>query len=84
MPLLGPIRILTHATPMVADWNKHTDSPAIVSFRASGSALSEKRVLLPAAAITEGGIEVAAWAIDGDRLVLWDKVSGDLLLYAFE
>ena len=35
---------------LVADWNSTTKSYAIVSLRASGGALSEKKVLLAAAA----------------------------------
>ena len=57
---------------LVADWNK-----AIVSFRASDNALTERRVLLDA----QAGVNVHAWALAGDRLVLWDL--WDLLVYAF-
>ena len=66
---------------LVNDWNSHNNSQAIVSFRASDGALSEKRVLLASAA--KDLIEVAAWDLAGDRLVLWDKNSRDLLIYAF-
>ena len=66
---------------LVADWNSTTNSHAIVSLRSSGGALSEKRVLFDAT--LEDRIEVCAWALAGDRLVLWDYFSRDLLIYAF-
>ena len=64
---------------LVSDSNSTTRSHGIVSVRTSGGALSEKRVLLTAA----DHIAVLAWTLAGDRLVLWDLNSGDLLIYAF-
>ena len=64
---------------LVADWNRATDTGAIVSFRASDNALTERRVLLDALA----GVGVGAWALASDRLVLWNKESEELLVYAF-
>ena len=64
----------------VSDWKSTTRSHAIVPLRASGGELSENRALLAASA--ENRIDVRAWALAGDRLVLWDKNSRDLLIYA--
>ena len=64
---------------LVADWNSVIKSHAIVSFRASGGALSEKKELLAA----NDSVLVFVWALTGDRLVLWDSISGDLLVYTF-
>ena len=58
---------------LVADWNETTKTPAIVSLRAFGKGLN---VLLDA----DAGIEVGAWAIAGDRLVLWNQKSKHLLV----
>ena len=66
---------------LVDDWNPHNNSDAILSIRESGGRLSEKRVLLAAAA--KDPIDMRAWALAGDRLVLWDFISEDLLIYAF-
>ena len=88
---LDPIAKITFNKPMwllflkdmllLSSWNSTTKSDAIVSIRASGGARSEKRVLLTAAA--EPRIDVAAWALAGDRLVLSDDKTRDLLIYAF-
>ena len=63
----------------VTVWNEATNTSAIVSFRASGNALTERRVLLDA----QAGVYVDAWALANDRLVLWNGHSEELLLYAF-
>ena len=63
---------------LVSSFNSTTKSDAIVSIPASDGALSEKRVLLTA----KDHIAVHGWAVAGDRLVLWDLNSGDLLIYA--
>ena len=62
---------------LVADWNRATGTDAIVSFRASDNGLTERRVLLDA------GVDVYAWALASDRLVLWNWKSEELLVYAF-
>ena len=62
---------------LVADWNKVTRYHAIVSFRASDNALTERRVLLDA----QAGVHVGAWALAGDQLVLWDEISKNLLVH---
>ena len=90
-PILVPIASYTLNNPgwllfhkdllLVSKWNTTTNSDAIVSLRASRVALSEKRELLAAA--NESGIDVRAWTFAGDRLVLWDKTSSDLRIYAF-
>ena len=51
----------------------------MLSFRASGNALTERRVLLDA----QAGVSVGAVALAGDRLVISDSNSGNLLVYAF-
>ena len=63
---------------LVADWNRATNTSAIVSFRVSGNALTERRVLLDALP----GV-LLHWALAGDRLVLWNWKSEELLVYAF-
>ena len=58
------------------DLNRATrSSHAIVSLRASDYALTEPRVLL--------NFPIDVWALAGDRLVLWDYNSQDLLVYTF-
>ena len=52
---------------------------AIVAFRTSDNLLTERRVLLDA----QAGVRVFAWALTGDRLVLFNWNSGDLLVYDF-
>ena len=64
---------------LVKDWNSATRSHAIVSFRASDNALTERRMLFDA----QANVSINAWALAGDRLVLWDYNSKDLLVYAF-
>ena len=51
----------------------------IVSFRVPNNALTERRVLLD----TLAGFHVNAWALMGDRLVFWNFVSDELLVYVF-
>ena len=48
---------------------KSTQTHAIESLRASGGELVKDRVLLEAKDI----VAVGAWALAGDRLVLWDS-----------
>ena len=64
---------------IVTDWNSFTVSHAIVSFRVSDNALSEPLVLLDA----QDGVDVRAWALASDRLVLWNGHSEELRVYAF-
>ena len=64
---------------LVADWNSTIASHTIVSFRVSDGALSERRQLLAA----NDSVPVHLWSLAGDRLVLLDNNSGDLLVYAF-
>ena len=66
---------------LVCSWNSTILSDAIVSIRASDGALSEKRVLLTAAA--EPRIASLAWTLARNRLVISDLHSGDLLIYSF-
>ena len=63
----------------VTDWNSTSDTHVIVSLRASGNAFTERRVLLDA----QPGVGLGPWALSGDRLVLWDSNSEDLLVYTF-
>ena len=63
---------------LVADWNPAINKHAIVSFRATGNALTERRVLLDA----QHSVYVDAWALAGDRLFLWND--GDLHVYDLE
>ena len=78
--LTAPYRLLFREDLLlVADWNKATRKGAIVSFRVSSNALTERRVLIDA----QAGISVMAWALAGDRLVFWNWESKELLVYAF-
>ena len=77
--LIDPYRLLFRGDLLlVDDWNR---ANRIVSFRASDNALTERRVLLEA----QAGVSVLvhAWALAGDRLVLWNWESGELRVYAF-
>ena len=75
-----PIRFLFREDLLlVVDLNFVTLTEEIVSFRASDNALTERRVLLDA----QARVIVYAWALAGDRLVLWDNNSKDLRVYAF-
>ena len=60
---------------LVTDYNKANGSHAIVSFRSSDNALTERQVLL-------NGVRISTWALAGDRLVIkdWDT---KLLVYTF-
>ena len=64
---------------LVADLNRATRTYAIVSFRASDNALTERQVLLDA----EAGVDVRDWALASDRLVLWNWAPKELRVYAF-
>ena len=78
--LTDPHRLLFRGDLLlVTDWNRATNTSAIVSFRASDNALTERRVLLDA----QAGVGMRAWALAGDRLVLSSRYSEELLVYAF-
>ena len=78
--LTAPHRVLFREDLLlVADWNKANRTDAIVSFRVSGNALTERRVLLDA----QAGVRVVAWTLASDRLVLRDLKSEELLVYDF-
>ena len=69
---------------LVADLNDDTGKHAIVSLRATGNALSERRVLLNA----QRSVYVSCWTLAGDKLVIveWDSTnqkSGDLHVLEF-
>ena len=69
---------------LVAERDLAAKNYSIVSFRATGNALTESRMLLDA----RGSVYVGAWAFAGDRLVVseWnmaDWTTGDLLVYHF-
>ena len=69
---------------LVADWNNSVGTHAILSFRASGNALTERRVLLDA----KRSVLVGAWTLVGDRLTVSELNStgwtaGDLHIYDF-
>ena len=65
---------------LVADWNSATQSHAVMALRPLKSGLTQQRVLLD----VHAGVHVWSWTLAGDRLVLWDFKSKDLLVYAFE
>ena len=60
--------------------NQTHKSHNIMSFRVSDSELKENRELLA----SEVNVYVRAWALAGERLVLWDENSWNLLVYALE
>lgn len=64
---------------LIADWNEEIEKHAIVSLVASGGQLTCQRHLLEA----NLGVEVEAWALADERLVVWDWNSEDLMVYAF-
>ena len=57
---------------LVADYNRFTKTHAIESFWAADNARFERRVLLGA----QTGVNVRAWALAGERLVLatWNEL----------
>ena len=61
---------------LLAEYYRATELTDIVSLRVSGNALTERRVLL-------NDVCVGLWALAGDRLVLFDWKSNDLLVYDF-
>ena len=63
----------------VAEFNVATQKHDISSFRSSGNALNERKMLLEA----QHGVSVGAWALTGKRLVIVDWDSKDLLSYTF-
>ena len=64
---------------LVAYMNMTSQSHAVVSLRLSGSALTDRRVLLDVPA----DVLACAWALSGDRLVLWDVKPWHLRVYTF-
>ena len=67
----GDVLLVSHTTTNTSEY-------AIVSLRASGNALTERRVLLDT-----NDVEVDAWTLACERLVQWDFISNGLLVYAF-
>ena len=64
---------------LTSEWNSVKKTDIIMSLRVSDHALIDQRVLLDA----ESRVLVRAWTHAGDRLVLWDGNSKDLIVYAF-
>ena len=62
---------------IVADFNVATQKHDICSFRWSGNALNERKVLLEA----QHSVSVSTWALVGERLAIVDWDSMDLLVY---
>ena len=78
--LTAPYRLMFREDLLLlSDWNVTTVTDAIVSFRVSGNPLTERRMLLDA----QAGVRVDACALASDRLVLWNRKSEELLVYAF-
>ena len=65
---------------LVAATNEGTDAHSIISYRLSVSGFSEQRLLFD----SNAGIHVFKWCLSGDRLVVWDNKSNELLIYACE
>ena len=64
---------------LIAHGNRCIFQNAITSLHVSGNEFTERQVLLDA----EAGVGVDAWALVGDRLVLWDLQSKALQVYDF-
>ena len=64
---------------LVADWNEGVEKHAIVSLVVTGGQLTNQRQLLDASV----GVEVEAWGLAEDRIVVCDWKSEDLMIYAF-
>ena len=85
--LTDPWRLLFRGDLLLVNvWNHAANKYAIVSFRATGNALTEPRVLLDA---QRSDRYVGAWAFAGDRLVVselnrTDETQRDLLVYDFK
>ena len=65
---------------LIAAKHEGTDAHTIISYRVSGNGFSEKRLLFD----SNAGIHVFKWCFSGDRLVVWDNESNDLLIYVCE
>lgn len=67
---------------LVADnrFNRQTRWCVIVSFIATGTSLTLQQQLLD----LNANVAVGEWCIADDQLVVWDCISKDLLIYAFD
>ena len=83
--LTAPWRLLFRGDLLLAaDWNRDNVTQAIVSFRATDNALTERRVLRDA----QNSVHVIGWTLAGEKLVVsqWNRTeetSGDLIVYDF-
>ena len=86
--LFEPKRSLPHkdlmlflgARLLVANYNENTQTHAIVTLRASENALTDKRIVNLDSG-NDAGVQVNAWTLAGDRLVLWGSNSKSLYVY---
>ena len=65
---------------LVADYNADTSSSAIVPFRVTGARVTR----LPELLGRNAHVEVDEWCLSGNRLVVLDLKSNDLLIYTLE
>ena len=80
LSLTAPRRLLFREDRLlVADWKSATNTHAIVSFRATDNALTERRVLLDA----QAGVDVNVLALAGDRLILFNSRLEEILVCDF-
>ena len=79
--LVAPVLVLFRGDLLlVADYNERADTHTIVPFRVTGAELNRQRELLN----HNTGVRATAWCLAGDRLVVRDWKSKDMLLYTFE
>lgn len=76
--LTYPQRLLFRGNELlVADFNERTKSHEIVSLLATSGRLMLRGSLLP----SNASVKVWKWCLSGDRLVVWDNKSKDILVY---
>ena len=73
----GTMLLFSEELLLIASGNWGYEPKVIVAFRVSGNSLTDMRVILYANA----GVKFGAWAFAGDRLILYDYLSDDLLIY---
>lgn len=73
-------RVLFRGNVLLVDGVDENDFHAIGSFVASAGGLSFDRMLIN----SDAGINVNKWCISGNRLVVWDGMTNDLLVYSLD
>ena len=80
--LVVPQSLLFRGDRLLANCYKDNDDKLseIIEVRATVEGFSRARKILK----SDANVALGAWCLAGERLVLWDRKSKDLLLYTFE